>query len=83
MLYETVCGHCPVPGGCRYRVGGVGVAEIAHWAVYRRDAGALLRLYPHLGVEQVRRAVERYILCPGHDGKEPPEPCRRALRAVA
>lgn len=83
MMYETVCGHCPFAGGCHYRVEGIGVAEVAYWAVYRRDAGRLMQLYPWLGVEQLRRGVERYIACPAHSGTEPPAPQRRALLAVA
>lgn len=78
-MYETVCGHCPLRGGCRYRIGGVSAAEIAYWAVYRRDASRLMRLYPDLGVEDIRSAVEQYARCPAHKGESPGVP----LLAVA
>lgn len=83
MLFDTVCPHCPQSAGCRCRVAGISVAEIAYWAVHRRDAAYLLRRYPRLGVEDVRRAVELYIDCPAHDGASTRAPRRQALRAVA
>lgn len=81
MLNEAVCGHCPYARGCRYRAGGASAAEIAYWAIYRREAWRLMAAYPDLALEQVRQAVEWFIRCPGHPESDPSRP--RPLPAVA
>jgi len=83
MLGEIVCGHCPLTHGCRYRFQGLGAAQIALHAVYRRAASRLLAMYPALGVDEVRGAVDCYIRCPEHGKDQPPAPNRRAWREVA
>lgn len=83
MVYQTVCDHCPYVGGCRYYAAGASVAEIAYWAVYRRDARRLMSLYPQLTLERIRRGLERFMDCPGHPAAGPALPRRRVFPAVA
>lgn len=76
-MYERACIHCPPVAGCRRLVRGVSAAEIAYWAVYRRDADRLMRLYPSLDVDDVRYALERYAAYPCRE-----EAHRLAIRSV-
>lgn len=64
MSGEVMCAQCPQGASCRYRFGGVGAAEIAQRLMLHRNASALLRDYPELAVEDLRRAVECYAACP-------------------
>jgi hypothetical protein len=76
-MHDRACIHCPPLAGCRHLTRGVSAAEIAHWAVHRRDAHRLMRLYPSLDVDDIRCALERYAQCPGPDVR------RLVIRPVA